>query len=74
MRISRHAVERYQERITPASYEFTTNFIKEEVKKSELLYSVNGVEKRTCSGIVYIIDRTNQPTVVTLYLELDRHQ
>lgn len=70
MVITNHAVTRFKERITAASYESICTFIEEDIKKSELLYSCNGIEKRMYNGIVYVIDPSKkyQPVVVTLYL------
>lgn len=71
MTITKHAIERFQERITWESREVVRLFIMEDIKKSTLLYRVNNEEKRECNGVIYVLDCTNEasPTVITLYLK-----
>lgn len=70
MIITEHAVNRFKERVTVASYDIICNFIENDVQNSSLLYSFNGIEKRMCNGIIYVIDPNDKlhPVVITLYL------
>lgn len=70
MIITKHAIKRFKERVTSASYESICTFIQEDINNSELLYSINGIEKRIYNGIIYIVDPSakRQPVVVSLYL------
>lgn len=77
MVITNHAIERFRERVTLDSEEVVRQFIEEDIKQSECLYSINGVEeKRICNGIIYVIDKSNpmQEIVVTLYLKWENNQ
>jgi hypothetical protein len=71
MYITKHAIQRFRERITSENPEVVRFFIEQDVQNSELLYKVNNnIEKRISNGIVYVLDCKNQsnPKVVTLYL------
>jgi hypothetical protein len=66
--ITSHAVHRFKERITKASRTAVEKFIRDDLKKGELLYSINGVEKWRRNEITYVLEREGvQATVVTLY-------
>jgi hypothetical protein len=68
MIVTKHAVRRFRERITNASYSFIEQFIKRELQKSILLYSINGIEKRYVNGMVYVLQRSEGLLkVITLY-------
>lgn len=72
MQITKHAVERFRERVTPESTEVIKIFIENDIKRSTALYTVNGTEeKRVCDGIIYVLKttETKQQIVITLYLE-----
>ncbi|MEC1524474.1 hypothetical protein P9D43_20945 [Neobacillus niacini] len=70
MYITKHVIERFQERITFEASEVVRFFIERDIEDSEHMYQVNNIEKRIKNGIVYVLDKTNKrkPTVVTLYL------
>jgi hypothetical protein len=70
MYITKHAIQRFRERITFEKSEVIRLFIEQDVKNSHLLYKVNNIEKRIRNGIVYVLEWKDQsnPTVVTLYL------
>lgn len=69
MTISKHAIERFRERVTWESNEVIRSFIEYDIESSELLYRLNNIEKRLANGIVYVLDCTKgSPTVITLYL------
>lgn len=76
MQITKHAVERFKERVTPESTDVIKMFIESDIKRSTVLYSVNGIEeKRLCDGIIYVIKKTksNQDIVITLYLKEEEY-
>lgn len=68
---SKHAIERYVERITPAPIDVIEQFILKDLIDSECLYRIGNIEKRYKNGIVYVLDHTEEavPTVVTLYIQ-----
>ena len=70
MTITKHAIERFKERITWEDNALVSNFIKQDIENSELLYRINDTEKRLVNGIVYVVNCKNseRPVVVTLYL------
>lgn len=71
MEITKHAIDRFRERVTPESTDVIRMFIENDIKRSTSLYSVNGTEeKRICDGIIYVLRTTKakQQLVVTLYL------
>lgn len=68
MHITKHAIKRYQERVTPASYDVIYNFIRVDIDSSVLLYSINGIEKWKSKDIVYVVDSSKNKAVLTLYL------
>jgi hypothetical protein len=68
MIVTKHAVRRFRERITNASYSFIEQFIKRELQESVLLYSINGIEKRYVNGMVYVLERSEGLLkIITLY-------
>ena len=71
MTISKHAIERFKERITWEENHSVEEFIKLDISKSKLLYRKDDMERRTINGIIYVIDCriANQPIVVTLFLD-----
>lgn len=71
MTITKHAIQRFQERISFESPDVIRFFILEDIRNSTPLYRVNGKEKRICNEIIYILDYTNEknPIVLTLYLK-----
>src|SRR5690625_637508 len=71
MTITKHAIERFKERITWEDNELVKNFIKHDIENSELLYRINDTEKRLVNGIVYVVNCQNseRPVVITLYLQ-----
>ncbi|MGG3006681.1 hypothetical protein [Geobacillus stearothermophilus] len=70
MIITKHAIQRFKERITSESPEVIRIFIEADVKSSTILYRLNNIEKRICNGVIYVLDCTNEttPKVITLYL------
>lgn len=70
MHITKHVIQRFQERITFETPEVIRSFIELDIHYSQLLYRFNNIEKRIRNGIVYVLDWANNsiPTVVTLYL------
>ena len=71
MTITKHVIERFQERITSEHKEVVRFFIQEDIQRSTQLYRLNNIEKRECNGVIYVLDCTNEsnPTVLTLYLK-----
>jgi|GEM_PF-2753388 len=68
MLITKHALQRFRERITDAPFDFIKQFISQELLNSELLYRVNNIEKRYVNGMVYVLDKQNGVSkVITLY-------
>jgi predicted DNA-binding protein len=70
MYITKHVIERFQERITFEASEVVRFFIQRDIEDSEHMYQVNNIEKRIKDGVVYVLDKTNKhkPKVLTLYL------
>lgn len=70
MIVTKHVIERFQERITFESPKVIRSFIESDLRNSTLLYRVNNIEKRSINGITYVLEssRNSDPTVVTLYL------
>jgi hypothetical protein len=70
MTITKHAIERFQERITYESPATVRFFIKSDIQKSTPLYRINHIEKRIINGVIYVLDVTKEshPIVMTLYL------
>jgi hypothetical protein len=71
MLITRHVIERFQERITFECAEVVRSFIELDIQNSIHLYKINDIEKRLKDDIIYVIDLKNPmlPKVVTLYLQ-----
>lgn len=68
MVVTKHAVERFRERVTEGSIDFIKSFIESELAQSILLYSLNGVEKRYINGLVFVLEGKK---VITLYTKYD---
>jgi hypothetical protein len=70
MTITKHAINRFQERITYEAPDVVTSFIEADIETSTHLYRLNNIEKRVCNGVIYVLDFTKEsnPIVVTLYL------
>ncbi|CAM4102040.1 hypothetical protein BAQ48_00095 [Bacillus luti] len=70
MTITKHVIQRFQERITFESPEWICCFIQSDLKDSTSLYRLNNIEKRINNGVIYVLDYTKEtnPKVVTLYL------
>lgn len=70
MTITKHVIQRFQERITFESPDVVRGFITSDIETSLLLYRLNHIEKRVSNGVIYVLDYTNgtNPKVVTLYL------
>jgi hypothetical protein len=64
MIITKHAIQRFRERVTEGSCDFIRRFIESELAQSIFLYSLNGIEKRYSNGLVYVLEGKK---VITLY-------
>lgn len=73
MVLTKHAIERFQSRVTNEVPEIICLFIQQDLQNSTLLYRLNDIEKRRCNDITYVIDCSNPKRlkVVTLYINLD---
>lgn len=70
MIITKHAIERFKERVTDAPIEVIRGFIESDIRNSDITYTVENTQKRIINGIAYVCDCTTpeKVTVVTLYL------
>ncbi|QIZ05631.1 hypothetical protein HFZ78_01800 [Priestia megaterium] len=70
MTVTKHVIQRFQERITDEPPEVVQHFIESDLKHSTHLYRLNHIEKRISNGVIYVLDCTKEtnPVVLTLYL------
>ncbi|OJF96167.1 hypothetical protein [Alkalibacterium sp. 20] len=68
MILTKHAIERFKERIHNSSYDDIYKFITEDIKKCELLYSINGIEKWRNNQITYVVaKKKKRMKIITIY-------